>query len=885
MADTALEPTWLAVGGDVAGRLRSKDWSISPLGSPATWPPHFRAAVGMCLSSLAPILLWLGPQDCLIYNDACIPLLGAAKHPAALGAPGRDAWPEIFRSIRLVHAGAAAGKFVPVEELQLFIERHRPREEMYLTLSHIPIFSAEHAVDGVFCVCAETTEQVVNARRLLTLRDLAKRSPKQQTVRSACRNLSRILRANPIDVPFAAIYLFDERNTRAELAAFHSADDAVPFPESQSLDRHESSSAWPLAEIHESRAAAEVRGLLRTVGPLRSGPWPDDVETALIFPLWTPTGAAGALIAGVNARRLLDSSYRIFLELCARHIGAAIAEVSGRERRDAALTLLGRVPEQRERNSETKLRAAAELLGLGMYAWDPRTNELEWADTVRAMWGLPAGAAVDYGAWRAGIHAEDLPRVDACMRRATDPSHGVYDVEYRVLGRDGIERWVATRGLTHFENGEPVSFAGVAVEITDRKRLELELESRVEARTRELVETNARLRAQVEQREAIEAALHRLQRLEAIGRTTSGVAHDFNNLLGVVLTNTVLLERSVREPRERKALALIRAAAERGTKLTSQLLAIYRGQPVKRQVVDLNREITGMRDLLAATLGSTTRLNVNLAPVLSETSVDPTQLELIILNLAINARDAMAGGGELGIATRDITVMDEPMRPADPPPGNYVCVAVTDTGAGIPDDVLPHVFDPFFTTKGSDKGSGLGLSQVLGFAKGCGGGVRIDSRLREGTTITVFLPRLDLAARAEYADSHAALAEARPTLNPTKDPARILVVDDDTLVLKSTVSMLELLGYNVAAAGSGARALDLVGADRRIGLVLADFAMPGMNGAQLSDAVRAMRPGLPVVLVTGNADIVRLRDFDQGRVLQKPYSESDLVAKISAALH
>ncbi len=890
MVDIAREPAWLAVGGEMAGRIRSKDRSTSPLGSPATWTPHLGAAAGMCLSSLLPIFLWLGPELCLIYNDASIPLLGAAKHPAALGAPGLAAWQEIFPSIRLVHAGATAGKFVPVEEMQLFIERRRPREEIYLTLSHIPIVSAEHAVDGVFCVCTETTELVVNSRRLLTLRDLAKRSSQQQTVRSACRALSRILRANPIDLPFAAIYLFDEPNTRAELAAFHSADGAIPFPKSQPLDRRESSTAWPLAEVYESRANVQVRELPRIVGPLRSGPWPDDVETALLLPLCAPTDTVptGAVIAGVNARRVLDSSYRAFLDLCARHIAAVIAEARSREtrEREAVGMFRLRAAEHRERNAKTKLRAAVELLGIGLYAWDPRTNEIEWDDTVRAIWGLPAGSTVDYGVWRAGIHPEDLQRVDANMRRATDPSQGVYDVEYRVVGRDGIERWVATRGRMHFERGEPVSFAGVAIDITDRKRVEHELESRVEARTRELVEINGRLRTQIEQREAIEATLRRLQRLDAIGRTTSGVAHDFNNLLGIVLTNTVLLERSVQEPRERKALALIRAAAERGAKLTSQLLAIYRGQPVKREAVDLNREILGMRDLLAATLGSATRLNVNLAPVLSTTWVDPTQLELIILNLAINARDAMTGGGALGIATRDLTVRDEPMRPADPPPGDYVCFAVTDTGAGIPDDVLPHVFDPFFTTKASGKGSGLGLSQVLGFAKECGGGVRIDTRLREGTTVTVFLPRVGLAERAQNMPSAQATrgGQAKRMLKPTKDPTRILVVDDDTLVLQSTVTMLEFLGYSVEAAASGARALDLVGADRRIGLVLADFAMPGMNGAQLSDALRAMRPGLPVVLLTGNADIDRLRDFDEARVLQKPYSESDLVAKISAAL-
>jgi CheY-like chemotaxis protein len=308
---------------------------------------------------------------------------------------------------------------------------------------------------------------------------------------------------------------------------------------------------------------------------------------------------------------------------------------------------------------------------------------------------------------------------------------------------------------------------------------------------------------------------------------------------------------------------------------------------VERQAVDLNSQILGMRDLLAATLGSAIRLSVDLAPALSKIWVDPTQLELIILNLAINGRDAMTGGGELGIATRDLAVSERPTRPADPPPGDYVGLVVTDTGAGIPDDVLPHVFDPFFTTKGSGRGSGLGLSQVLGFAKECGGGVHIDTRLREGTTVTVFIPRVDAAEQAQSTPRTHARAGGQDMLRwkPTKDTPRILVVDDDAIVLQSTVTMLEFLGYSVAAAGSGARALDLVGADRRIGVVLADFAMPGMNGAELSDALRAIRPGLPVVLLTGKADIDRLRHFDEARVLRKPYSESDLVAKISAALN
>ena len=885
MADMSQEPAWLAAGGEMAGRIRSQDWSKSSLGPLGTWPEHIRTAVRICLGSLQPVLLWIGPELSLVYNDACILLLGTAKHPAALGASGRDVWREIWPSIGPMHAAAAAGKVASVEDMQIFVERHRPREEVYLTLSPSPIFSAEHAIDGVFCVCTETTEQVISGRRLLTLRDLAKRCSQPQTVKGVCRAAARIMRANPIDLPFAAIYLFDESEGRAErVAAFHAPGDADPFPEYQSLDPHESLGPWPFAALYERRAKVQVHELPQNAGSLQSGPWPDAVDTAMAFPLWAhgQTDPAGALIAGVNARRVLDASYGTFLELCAQHIGAAIAEARAREllARQPASRITPRGSEQRERNTEARLQAAVDLVRLGLYAWDPQTNELEWDDTVRAMWGLEAGAPVDYGIWRGGIHADDKVRVDESIRRAVDPqTNGVYDVDYRVVGRDGIERWVATRGITHFENGKPITFSGVAIDITERKRVESELERRVEARTAELVVLNRQLRAQIEQRAAIETTLQQLQRLDAIGQITSGVAHDFNNLLGVVLTNVVLMEHKSQRPEERRALAVIREAAERGAKLTSQLLAFPRGQPLEPQAVDLNTKILALNDLLVVTLGDAAHLTIKLAPQLWSTWVDPTQLELIILNLTINGRDAMKRGGELAIETHNAVIASPPTRPADPSPGRYVCLAVTDTGDGIPDDVLPHVFEPFFTTKGSGKGSGLGLAQVHSFAKKSGGGVRIDTRLGEGTSVSVFLPCAEsVASRHHVPLTHTGRRS-------TQAEACVLVVDDDAIVLKSTVTMLKLLGYTVASAESGARALDVIVADQRIGVVLADFAMPGMNGAELSEAIRAIRPRLPVVLLTGNADLDGLRHFSESRILQKPYSEGDLVAKISAALN
>jgi PAS domain S-box-containing protein len=531
--------------------------------------------------------------------------------------------------------------------------------------------------------------------------------------------------------------------------------------------------------------------------------------------------------------------------------------------------------------SEARLQAAVDLVKLGCYAWDPRTNALQWDETIKAMWGLAAGTAVNYDVWRAGTHPDDLARVEAAIQRCADPeSDGLYDAEYRVIGKnDGLERWVATRGQMVFENGTPAWFYGVAIEITQRKHTELTLERRVEARTQELTSVNRQLRAQVEQREIAEATLRQLQRLDAIGQITSGVAHDFNNLLSVILANARLLMRDLREPNDQEGLDLIRAAAERGARLTSQLLAFSHQQRLEPQQVDLNSKIAGMRRLLRVTLTSIIHLNVmpdsNLWPAL----VDPTQIELIVLNLALNSRDAMPSGGTLTIRTSNVVVAEKSSRPEEPSPGEYVSLAVIDTGDGIPEDVLPKVFEPFFTTKEPGKGSGLGLSQVFGFAKQSGGGVRIESRTGHGTCVTVFLPRAT-APTADRATEHL------DVLSPlqTERNITVLVVDDDKAVLASILRTLEYLGFAALAAESGATALHLIESQPGIDLVLADFAMPLRSGVELARDIQSKRPGLPVILITGYGEVDALKDFGETRVLRKPYGEEELATKIASAL-
>ena len=605
---------------------------------------------------------------------------------------------------------------------------------------------------------------------------------------------------------------------------------------------------------------------------------PDDVERVLAN--WKEATRRGVLCENEFRCRRHDGAYRWYMariepqrDEVGRITGwfGASTDVHDRKRAGAALRI-----------SEARLQAAVRLVGLGLYAWDPQTNALQWDATVKAMWGLPADAQVDYDMWRATVHPDDLARVEAAIQRSADPrGDGVYDVEYRVIRRsDGVERWVATRGQTQFDHDRPVSFYGVAIDISDRKRIESALERRVEERTRELEAVNRQLRSQIEQRQMAEAAVEQLQRLDAIGQITSGVAHDFNNLLSVILMNTRLLSRNLRDADDQEGLELIRGAAQHGAKLTAQLLAFSRKQRLVSQVVDLNSKIEGMRDILGVTVGGTVNLSTRLAPDLQSALVDPTQLELMILNLAINARDAMQSGGTLSIESFNVVVESPPLGAENPSPGDYVGLVVTDTGVGIPDEVLPRVFEPFFTTKEPGKGSGLGLAQVFGFAKQSGGGVRIATRLDEGTSVTVYLPRAGPMVDEPAGDQ----AEAEPD-PPKQRHSCVLVVDDDPVVLMSTLRMLEFLGYAAIAALNGRAALSSIASNPQIDLVLTDFAMPGMNGVELARAIRAERPSLPVIFVTGYGDLDVFRNLADARILHKPYAESDLAAIIGAALN
>jgi signal transduction histidine kinase/CheY-like chemotaxis protein len=412
------------------------------------------------------------------------------------------------------------------------------------------------------------------------------------------------------------------------------------------------------------------------------------------------------------------------------------------------------------------------------------------------------------------------------------------------------------------------------------RRLNEELEIRVQNRTAELAAANRQLVAQIEERERVESTLRQMQRLEAVGQLTSGVAHDFNNLLTVVLGNIGFIERALDnagiDGKTTQRLTYMRAAAERGAKLTDQLLSFSRRQRLEPKVLDLNGTIAGMRDLLQSTIGGSVSIETELSEDLWPALVDPTQLDIAVLNLAINARDAMEIGGTLKVSTANVR-LGPPRAAEEPAAGDYVAICVSDTGAGMSPEVRTKVFEPFFTTKEIGKGSGLGLSQVLGFAKQSGGGVRIESQPGRGTAVHIFLPRANAAPQAQPEAADEGATVSRPG-------AVILLVDDDTAVRDVTAAMLRGLGYTVEEADSGERALRLLDARRHIDLAVIDFAMPAMSGAELARHVRSRMPALPVLFVTGFAERDALTGISERYVVSKPFINGDLAEKVKLAL-
>ena len=514
------------------------------------------------------------------------------------------------------------------------------------------------------------------------------------------------------------------------------------------------------------------------------------------------------------------------------------------------------------RESEARLQLAQDAAEVGIWDWDLATGQVRWTDTNYRLWGLTSDDSGMMAAERVlrAIHPDDQARVRVELGQAISGG-GPFRSEFRVVTASGDVRWLAGLGrpMPGAAGGQVERMIGANLDVTARRETELELERRVAERTAELAESQARLAQS--------------QKMEAIGRLTGGIAHDFNNLLAAVIGGLDLIARQPGDADRVLRLAdAARGAAHRGAKLTGQLLAFSRTQRLAVAPVDVNRLLHGLEALLAQSVAPRARVHLDLTSDAGYALADANQLELAVLNLAINARDAMPAGGTIRVRTAPVAW---PGSPGDAPaPGDYVEVAVEDDGTGMDETVRARAFEPFFTTKPAGQGTGLGLAQVYGIVRQAGGDVRIESAPSRGTTVRLLLPRVREGTDGEReagTDGGGLRTEAAPAAFAT-----ILVVDDDPDVREFLRESLESFGYRALLAESGEAALRMLD-EVRPDLALVDFAMPGLSGAAVAEAARARHPGLPVVFATGYADTATLEAARAGApVLRKPFAVAEL---------
>jgi PAS domain S-box-containing protein len=753
-------------------------------------------------------------------------------HRAVPGLPIGEALPEIAEQgfIALLDEVAATaqpyrGHAVPVAL------RHPDGSEPLHLLDFVyqPVFDAGGKVSGIFVEGVDVTDRV-RAQEQLALSE------------SALRLAVDVAEIGTWDVDLVR----DRLTWNAQTKAMFGISPDVEC----SLDDF-------YAGLHPEDLEATVQAFSAALDPAVRSTY--DVEYRTI-------GKEDGLVRWVAAkgRGLFDADGR-----CIRAIGTAL-DITQR-----------RLTQQQLSESEARFRTIADSAPALIWLCD-QTGELIFANQWHEeTFGRTARELLG-GGWTDILHPDDVAGFCADFDAAF-AARAPFSRDVRVIDHNGRTRWLHSEARPRESEGRFVGYVGCDVDITEVHSLSEALERGIAERTGELAATNRLLSTQIEERERVEATLRQMQRLEAIGQLTSGVAHDFNNLLTVVLGNIDMVERAAPngplDERSIKRLSYIRAAAERGAALTAQLLAFSRRQRLEARPVDLNDTVAGMRDLMQSSMGGSVRMDTGLQPDLWPAMVDPTQIELIILNLAINARDAMEVGGALTVSTGNV-VLGDPVHPEEPARGDYVMIAVSDSGTGMTPEVRAKAFEPFFTTKEIGKGSGLGLAQVFGFAKQSGGGVAIETEIGVGTTVRVYLPRAIERQRMPRPDE-----QPRPDRPIDAVGKRILLVDDDPPVREVTAGMLRAMGADVTERDSGGAALALVTAQGgAFDLMVVDFAMPGMNGAELVTAVHARWPEIPALFVTGYADLSAIAGVSAERIVQKPFRSDELQRKAARLL-
>lgn len=863
---------FLGSSGDIGAEIAAHDWTGTSLGPIDGWPHSLRSLLGTVLACPTPMYLAWGPDLLSFYNEAYRPILGY-RAATALGKPFRELWASLWDDIAPLVEDTLAGRSHKVTDMRLDLSRANQPEESYWTFSYSPVRDEEGRIMGLLCVTGETTDRVLAERQ----RDAADES--LQLALSVGNSIGIwdwdvVNDRVTSDVRFAALYGVDP----------HLAAQGVPINDF-------------FVGIHPDdlpRVSAEIAQALQYAGSFTSE-----------YRLLRADGSVRWVAA--QGRSITDDTGR-----CVRFPGVSFditdrkqAELSlraAKEERDFVVDLAAR--QRTVADPDAILRLSAEAIGrrLGVHragfyrvlGRDRMRHSGAWSDgTLPPLTG-------EQPTDRFGAFAERERR----MGRVLVFADSWNDAQGRLVpyAEDGVlagicvplmseGRWTTGIYLHHarLRQWSDTEIA-LAQEVANMTRLSIEraeailrLAQRVDRQEAALAQGEKELRAQSEQRRAAEEQLRQLQKMEAVGVLSGGIAHDFNNMLAVVISGLNLTQRRLArgDTDVQQFMDGAMEGAKRAAALTQRLLAFARQQPLAPEPIDANRLVSGLTDLLTRSLGETIALETVLGAGLWKAKVDPNQLENALVNLAVNARDAMPEGGKLTIETANAHVDEDYAREAGIEVGQYVQLCISDTGSGMTPAVMARAFDPFFTTKEVGRGTGLGLSQVYGFIRQSNGHVKIYSEAGHGTTIKIYLPRWWGEAPPPPPRAMASpLAGGRPG-------EVVLVVEDEDRVRTFTSEALRELGYTVLQAATGTEALSLLDSGQAVTLLLTDIVMPGMTGRELADRALALRPGLKVVYMTGytrNA-VVHNGVLDPGtNFLPKPFSVDQLASKLRDVL-
>lgn len=911
-------------------RIRRFDWGGTALGERQDWPVSLRTAVDMATASHFAMFVAWGDEHTFLYNDAYAPFLGA-RHPAALGKPMREVWPEIWDELEPLIDRTRAGETISVEDMHLVMTRNGADEDTWWTFCYSPLRDDTGEIGGVLDIAVDTTQKFIDSRRIALegekraesesrfgalveatsdaiyrmsadwqeMHQLDGRGFLLDTLESRRSWIDVYLPEDERAVVLAAIdeavrtkspFILEHRVVQADGEIGWTASHAVPILDADGGILEWFGTATDVTQAHEARdALATSREKLElATRAARLGQfdfWPQDGRLEWddrcreLFGL-SPGAAVtyeSAYLAGLHPddRENADEAVRIALDPQGTGIFdteyRTIGIEDGIERHVHAqglaffkdgrpIRLIGTVQDvTADRARQTALREVEERLRLAgratndaVWDWDFRHNHVTWNDALRDIYLHEPEAVAPTGEWwLEHIHPEDRQRVDDSIHAVIDGSGTDWSDEYRFRRADGRYADVLDRGYVLRDMaGTPLRMVGAMLDVSDRKAIERQLESDRQRLTEEVQVTTA-------ERDKAEEALRQSQKMEAVGQLTGGLAHDFNNLLTGISGALEMMQVRIAQGRVAeidKYSVAAQGAVRRAAALTHRLLAFSRRQTLDPKPTSVNRLIFDLEELVRRTVGPQIEVETVGKAGLWMTLVDPNQLENALLNLCINARDAMPDGGRITIETANRWLDHAASRERDLEPGQYISISVTDTGSGMSPEVISRAFDPFFTTKPIGEGTGLGLSMIYGFARQSGGHVRIQSEVGMGTTMSIYLPRYLADEDCREGTADAALVAGLEDMAEART-GRVMVVDDEPTVRMLVAEVAQELGYSVMEAFDGPSAMRLLQAGSDLDLLITDVGLPGgMNGRQVADAALALMPDLNVLFITGYAE-------------------------------